>query len=379
MHQSVFRVGFSGHQQLGNEATIAFVSQGLRELLTTYQEQTRQRNQELLVYSALAPGADQLFIKTALELDIPVEAVIPCAQYEEIFTSAEALSEYHHLLTHCRKIHQLPAQTCSDQAYLEAGQWIVTHSDLLILVWNGYPAGGRGGTADVASFARALKRPFIHVHTRLLTMKQYGSLRAEANVASGVPRREQAITKQTVYQGEVLTVNQYRWQSPNRDEIVRDIVERPESVLVLPIGQKPNVLLIEEYDLGAGTWQLTLPGGKVDDPTPEGIVRRAELELREEIGYRPGRLEKLLDFYSHPGYMAHKVHLFVAHDLEWDPLELENGEEMLAQTFTLDEALAATRIDYRCDPEAALALWLYAGHTGTGICHKPSETRESPC
>ena len=28
-------------------------------------------------------------------------------------------------------------------------------------------------------------------------------------------------------------------------------------------------------------------------------------------------------------------------------------------TFTLDEALAATMIDYKCDPEASFALWLY--------------------
>ncbi len=232
----------------------------------------------------------------------------------------------------------------------------------MILVWNGYPAGGRGGTADVASYARVLRRPFIHVDTRLHTTRQYGSLQAGPEAAYGVPRRELAVTKQTVYQGDVLTVNQYRWQLPNCDEIVRDIVERPESVLVLPVGQKENVLLIEEYDLGAGAWQLTLPGGKVDDPTPEGLLKRAELELREEIGYRPGRLEKLLDFYSHPGYIAHKVHLFVAHDLEWDPLDMDAEEEISVQTFTLDEALAATKIDYRCDPEAALALWLYAGY-----------------
>ena len=57
----------------------------------------------------------------------------------------------------------------------------------------------------------------------------------------------------------------------------------------------------------------------------------------------------------------HKVHLFVAYDLEWDPLSMEGGEEILVKTFTLDEALAATRRDYRCDPQAALALWLYAG------------------
>ena len=143
--------------------------------------------------------------------------------------------------------------------------------------------------------------------------------------------------------------------------IERDIVERPESVLVLPVGQKNNVMLIEEYDLAADTWQLTLPGGKVIDPTPEGIWQQAENELREETGFRAGRLEKLLDFYSHPRYIAHKVHLLVAYDLEWDPLEMEDGEDIRVHTFTLDEALAATRVDCRCDPEAALALWLYAG------------------
>jgi hypothetical protein len=41
-------------------------------------------------------------------------------------------------------------------------------------------------------------------------------------------------------------------------------------------------MLIEEYDLGAGVWQLTLPGGKVIDSTPEGILKQAQVELREE-------------------------------------------------------------------------------------------------
>jgi hypothetical protein len=39
---------------------------------------------------------------------------------------------------------------------------------------------------------------------------------------------------------------------------------------------------------------------------------------------------------------------------------MEDGEEIRVLTFTLDEALAASREDYRFDPEAALALWLYA-------------------
>jgi 8-oxo-dGTP pyrophosphatase MutT (NUDIX family) len=362
MSKATLRIGVSGHQQIGDEATIEFVSQQLRELLATFQRQAQERGQDILVYSALALGTDQLFAKIALEMDIPVELVIPCSQYAEIFSTTEARDEYHRLLSLCQDVHRLPFDECSEEAYLAAGHWIVDHSDLVILVWNGYPAVGKGGTADIASYARYVGRPFFHIHTRQHTVKQYGSLSDGSKITHVSAKRQFAVSKQTVYQGPVLRVDQYQLRMPNGEEIVRDIVERPESVLVLPVGQKDTVLLIEEYDLGAETWQLTIPGGKVTDPTPEGILKQAEIELREEIGYRPGRLEKLLDFYSHPGYIGHKVHLLVAYDLEWDPLEMEDGEEIRMHTFTLDEALAATRIDYRCDPEAAVALWLFAGN-----------------
>ena len=39
---------------------------------------------------------------------------------------------------------------------------------------------------------------------------------------------------------------------------------------------------------------------------------------------------------------------------------MEDGEEVKVHTLTLNEALAETEVDYRFDPEAALALWLYA-------------------
>ena len=55
---------------------------------------------------------------------------------------------------------------------------------------------------------------------------------------------------------------QYQLHTPDEEEIVRDIVERPKSVLLFPVSQKGTVLLIEEYDLGSETWQLTIPGEK---------------------------------------------------------------------------------------------------------------------
>lgn len=56
-------------------------------------------------------------------------------------------------------------------------------------------------------------------------------------------KREYAISKETVYQGPILTVNKYQMRMPGGEVIERDIVERPESVLVLPVGQKEASLM----------------------------------------------------------------------------------------------------------------------------------------
>src|SRR6266700_3556074 len=162
MSKATFRIGLSGHQQLGDEATVQFVSQHLRDLLAAYRELACDKGQEIVACSALAMGADQLFVKTALELGIPVEVVIPCAKYAEIFPTSEALDEYYRLLNSCQSVHSLPFEDCSNDAYLAAGHWIVDQSDLVLLVWNGYPAAGKSGTADIASYARYVGRPFLH-------------------------------------------------------------------------------------------------------------------------------------------------------------------------------------------------------------------------
>jgi len=49
-----------------------------------------------------------------------------------------------------------------------------------------------------------------------------------------------------VYRGPVLIVNKNQLRMPEGNVIKRDIVERPESVLVLPVGQNGTVLLIKK-------------------------------------------------------------------------------------------------------------------------------------
>src|ERR1700751_4513696 len=120
MNPSSFAIGVGGHQNLGDEETQCFVAQQFRSLLTTYQ----QREPHLHLYSALARGADQLFVQIASDLHIPVEIVVPCVAYEQIFASEADRQDYVHLLRTARTVHQLPEQSCSDDAFLAAEQWI---------------------------------------------------------------------------------------------------------------------------------------------------------------------------------------------------------------------------------------------------------------
>ncbi len=171
MEKPQLRIGVSGHQQLGDRSTLDFVREQFRTLLLSYQQQ----GFDLVLYAALAMGADQLFVQTALEEGIPFEAVIPCTHYEAIFPSGEAREVYQQLLHRAQALHQLPADACSDDAYLAAGEWLVDHCDLMILAWNGLSPKGRGGTGDVASYARLRKRPFLHLHTLQHAVKNYGA------------------------------------------------------------------------------------------------------------------------------------------------------------------------------------------------------------
>jgi hypothetical protein len=84
MQASAFAIGVGGHQYLGDEHTQDFVAHQFRRLLLEYQ----QREPHLLLYAALASGADQLFVNIALELGVRVEIVLPCTHYRDIFSSA---------------------------------------------------------------------------------------------------------------------------------------------------------------------------------------------------------------------------------------------------------------------------------------------------
>ena len=150
------RVGMTGHQQLGGEETITWLSNTLEACIKQYHIKQG--------ITSLAIGADQLYAEVLKRNNIPYFAVIPSADYVTTFQNDYDLKQYEEFLHNAFEIIYLPFEEGSETAYYEAGKQVVDLSDLLLAIWNGLPARGLGGTGDIVQYALLLKKQVIHIN-----------------------------------------------------------------------------------------------------------------------------------------------------------------------------------------------------------------------
>jgi len=109
--------------------------------------------------SNLADGADQLFAAHVLAAGGTLEVVLPCAGYAGSLIADDSRTRFEDLRRAAATVVTMPYPEPSDQAFLAAGQALVDRCDHLFAVWDGHPARGLGGTADVVAYAKECGRP----------------------------------------------------------------------------------------------------------------------------------------------------------------------------------------------------------------------------
>jgi hypothetical protein len=148
------KVGITGHQEREG-IEWAWVRRTIRI------ELGRVRNVSKAL-SSLAAGSDQVFAEVALDLGIPLLAVLPLDGYER-FLKGAALGNYRRLLAQSERV-QLLWKGEAERAFFEAGKYIVDESDVLFAVWDGAVAEGVGGTGDVVGYAQHRNRRVVHIN-----------------------------------------------------------------------------------------------------------------------------------------------------------------------------------------------------------------------
>jgi ADP-ribose pyrophosphatase len=156
---------------------------------------------------------------------------------------------------------------------------------------------------------------------------------------------------------ERFRVVRQRRMLANGREFVRDTVQHPGSVVILPLLDDGRVCLLRNYRLAVGTTLIELPAGTLDrDEAPAATAAR---ELTEETGYTAARLEPLTELLMSPGILHERMHVFVATGLSPGEPQLEAGEEIEPVLVAWDEALAMVDDGRIEDAKTVAALLLY--------------------
>jgi hypothetical protein len=142
----VTTVGITGHQKIPAEAEPT-----VREELSRHLARFAG---DLVAVTSLAAGADQLFARLALSSGGTLHAVLPARDYAGTFDDPADLRQFRELLARARTVETLEFDRAGEDAYLAAGKRVAELSEILYAVWDGEPAHGRGGTADIVEYAR---------------------------------------------------------------------------------------------------------------------------------------------------------------------------------------------------------------------------------
>jgi hypothetical protein len=159
------RLGVTGHRSLTHEDDIRrAINVAIDQALLTSPAATA-----LTVVSALAEGADRLVVHECLRRPGATLAAVlplPIDEYGKDFVASGSLQEFTDLLAVAATVEIADEMPTREHAYERAGQLMVEESDAVIAVWDGRPAAGRGGTADVVAYAQARHVPVFRVDVR---------------------------------------------------------------------------------------------------------------------------------------------------------------------------------------------------------------------
>ena len=116
-----------------------------------------------------------------------------------------------------------------------------------------------------------------------------------------------------IYEGRIFTVTLETHTLPGGGEFKAEIIRHPGSVVIVPVTESSDVVLVRQYRHAIGRFAWELPAGSLkpgEDP-----VDAARRECHEEIGFVADRIERLGAFFPTPGYCDEEMNFYRADGL----------------------------------------------------------------
>ena len=164
------------------------------------------------------------------------------------------------------------------------------------------------------------------------------------------------VSSTTVYRGRVLRHNMVRVKTADGRMYLRDTVEHPGAVALVPV-LDDKVILIRQSRFAVGKVLFEIPAGTLElGESPEECAAR---ELVEETGYRAGNLVHMFRCFLAPGYSSEMIHFYLATELQLDKQCLDEDESIQVCPTAMQRAREMVHSNEIEDAKTTIGLLLY--------------------
>lgn len=113
-----------------------------------------------------------------------------------------------------------------------------------------------------------------------------------------------------IFDGRIFSVTVESIALPRGGRLEAEVVRHPGSVVLIPVTDAGEIVLVRQYRHAIARWAWELPAGSLKDG--EEPARAARRECHEEIGLLPSQVEPIGAFFPTPGYCDEEMHYYRA-------------------------------------------------------------------
>jgi len=163
-YSNKIKIAVSGHRDVLDSKELRKFMEDVILLI-----QRKYPSENFRIFSCMAEGADLILtdeLITGLRADLVAVLPLSIEEHEKDFISGSNLRIFTRQIRNAYEIILPAHQTHRPQCYYAANQIMMSKVDSLVVVWDGMPSRGLGGTASVVELARARMLPIAWIRLK---------------------------------------------------------------------------------------------------------------------------------------------------------------------------------------------------------------------